>query len=75
MNEMKWISVKDRLPEIGQEVIVYCPSCKRKVTALCRLIRYEEAVNFYWDNSYGGSNIHVQDAVTHWMPLPEAPKE
>lgn len=72
----KWISIKDKLPEIGEEVIVYCPKCiSRKVTALMRLIRYEGATEYFWDNSYGGSNVHVMHSVTHWMPLPESPKE
>lgn len=75
---MEWISVKDKLPPIGQEVIVYSPKSNSgdgRVTALCRKIRYEEATNFYWDNDYGGSNVYVQDAITHWMPLPEPPKD
>jgi hypothetical protein len=74
---MEWINVKDQLPEIGREVIVFSPNSNDgtgRVTALTRLIRYEEATQFYWDNSYGGSNIYIQSAITHWMPLPEPPK-
>lgn len=76
----EWISVKDRLPEIGTEVIAWSPKSytglgQGRVTALCRLIRYEEATEFYWANHYpGNSNIHTQEAITHWMPLPEPPK-
>ena len=73
---LEWVSVEDELPEIGREVIVCCPQSRRKVTALCRLIPYEGAVEFYWDNAYPLSgNCHVQDSVTHWSPLPEAPYE
>lgn len=73
---MGWISVDDRLPDIGEEVMVYCPHKeRRKVTALCRLIRYEGAEEYYWDNAYGGSNVHVQKSVTHWMPLADSPKD
>lgn len=72
-----WVSVKDRLPEIGTEVQVYVPSkldfSRNPVTALTRLICYEEALDYYWNNNYGGSNIHVQDAVTHWRPLSSPP--
>ena len=71
----EWINVKDRLPEIGEEVIVYTPNGWSDVTALCRLIRYEGATEFYWDNHYGGSNFHLQEAVTHWMPLPALQQE
>jgi hypothetical protein len=69
----EWISVKNGLPPIGQEVIVATPRGSRKVTALVRLIPHEGARDFYWDNAYGGKFTHVQDSVTHWMPLPEAP--
>ncbi len=69
---MNWISTKDELPEIGSEVNVY--TRQGKVTSLCRLIRHEGATTYYWDNHYGGSNVHVQDEITHWKPLPEPPK-
>lgn len=69
----QWISVTDALPPIGQEVIVYCPKSSRKVTALMRLIPYEGAREFYWDNAYGGGNTHVQNSVAQWMPLPVQP--
>lgn len=69
-----WVRVEDGLPEMGQEVIVYCPKSSKKVTALCRFNRYEEDVKFYWDNFYGGSFTHIQEAVTHWMKLPPPPK-
>lgn len=77
---MEWISVEDRLPEIGREVIVYRPykDVGKQITALCRYIRYEEATDYFWDNNYPGSgeNIHTMSArITHWMPLPDPPKE
>lgn len=71
----KWTSVKDELPEIGYQVLVYCPYKKEKgknpVTALTRYIRHEGATDYYWDNHYGGCNYHRGDTVTHWMKLPE----
>jgi len=75
--EREWISVKDRLPEIGEEVLCYCPhkieAGRNPVTALVRLIPYEGAREYYWDNYYGGNNTHVMKAVTHWQPLPPPP--
>lgn len=60
-----WISVEDRLPELehlGLKIIV---SIKR---------RYDKPrtdVLFWW-----GSLTHqLWQDVTHWMPLPEPPKE
>lgn len=70
----QWISVEDRLPPIGQEVIVSVPGGRAPVTALMRLIRWEGATDFYWDNAYPGKgNMHLQTSITHWMPLPAAP--
>lgn len=63
----KWISCMDRLPETGTEVIV--KTVDGTITALCRLIRYEEDTGFYWDNVYGGSNWYSQESITHWMSL------
>lgn len=77
--QSNWISVNDQLPPIGQEVLVYVPSKierdRNPVTSLVRLIRHEAARDFYWDNNYGGSNIHLQESVTHWAPLPNGPEE
>jgi len=71
--EGEWISVKDKLPEIGSEVIVL--KNDGNVTALARYIRYEGAKEYFWDNFYGGSNLCLQESITHWMPLPNPPKE
>lgn len=69
----KWISVESKLPEIGELVNVYTPDTSyRKVKSLMRLIRYEGATNFYWDNRTG-TDTHIQEAVTHWQPLPPLP--
>jgi hypothetical protein len=74
IQESQWISVEDELPEIGEEVIVYTPKCRDKVTALARLIRHEAATDYFWDNAYPlTGNCHVQDSVTHWQPLPLPP--
>lgn len=59
-----WISTKDRMPEHGEEV-------------LCKTIYSQEVLQ--WD---GRSNVwcgltksYVPNYVSHWMPLPEPPKE
>ena len=65
MNE--WVSVKDRLPESGKRYLVQIiePNFQAKVIDI---FRYESGV---W--KYEGIPIHAD--VTHWMPLPEPPKE
>lgn len=55
-----WISVKDRLPEPNTWVLVYS---KQGVYVNLRLDYIHKG---RWVNSF---------LVTHWMPIPELPKE
>ena len=55
----EWISVKDRLPDYGQEVVVYGGNYLKSCVTTMR----------FWDSSY------VEwFGVTHWQPLPQPPK-
>lgn len=76
MNEnMEWISVKDRLPTILVDVLIW-----RQIgrTQLGRV-----RIGFY-STTHGGEMPSFvsagtvdwveQNKVTHWMPLPEPPK-
>ena len=58
--ERRWIPVTEMLPEQGQEVIVYDGGVL-KPKVFCYL---------FWDKDFDN-----WARVTHWMPLPEAPKE
>jgi hypothetical protein len=60
----KWIPVTERLPEAGKCVLIY--SEKGKVAEGQYTVTQDWA-QFRW------SATKVK--VTHWMPLPEAPKE
>lgn len=65
----EWISVTERLPEMFCAVLVYCPKNKNI---------YEVYFNargewHFFDTSIAGKML--DDTVTHWMPLPEPPKE
>ncbi len=59
-----WISVKDRLPEDGKLVITF-------KNGLYELAVYE-ARRHGW---ISGSWFWSMATVSHWMPLPEPPKE
>ena len=63
----QWIPVTERLPEIQQKILVYCESktIRKHVTACTYMGGYLGAKQF---------SRHVRN-VTHWMPLPEPPKE
>ncbi len=62
-----WISVEDRTPDIGIEklLVTYSSSAGRTV----EMARYVNGhlVLFAFE--------HPDGIITHWMPLPEPPKE
>lgn len=58
---MKWISVDERLPEDRKDVLVYLKGGDFRVSHC--------AAGGYWQ-------IWTRELdVTHWMPLPDPPKE
>ena len=64
----EWISVKDRLPEVGQCVLVWCESrmFKKHITISTYMRTYSAERETYFSR-------RVRN-VTHWMPLPQPPK-
>lgn len=68
----RWISVEERLPENKQIVIGYTPCDGYMFVGY-----YREEKN--WKQWYivtaMRSTKYMTKKVTHWMPLPEAPKE
>lgn len=62
LENSKWISVKDRLPEYEAKVL-----CCAKY----------DGKPVIFQNQYLGGDIWLSDTshVTHWMPLPEPPEE
>lgn len=73
---MKWISVKEKLPELFIDVLAYCinecGATYEKGDRYCcidRLCKWTDDYpeSFRTDRFYGH--------VTHWMLLPEFPKE
>lgn len=63
----KWIPVTERLPKEWEEVLVwsYCGFCE---VAVYLGIKGKWRVTWNHD-------LLEEDTVTHWMPLPEPPKE
>ena len=64
----QWISVKDKLPEVGQPVLIYYPYWTGLEVQVARL-EYDK-LTF---DICGEFNASV-NKVTHWQPLPEAPE-
>lgn len=62
----EWISVDDRLPEIGRSVIAYNAPAKCAAEAMYK--GEGRFLQFRW-------SARLQEhEVTHWMPLPDPPK-
>lgn len=60
----EWISVDDRLPEEDTIVLVWCGE-----VSVYNYLRYD-----WWYTGY--CDITTEDGgITHWMPLPEPPKD
>lgn len=70
-NNHGWISVKDRLPPDGNKPYLTCrKTVKGRTVIESRYLHtsYESPCVAYWEGKKNGE-------VTHWMPLPEPPKE
>lgn len=64
----EWISVKDRLPEKGEDVLVFGYWHEKWQPLMCYLSPHR---NGEWFTTVAGQQVYE---VTHWMPLPELPK-
>jgi len=65
----KWISVKDKLPEPHEKVIASLENGWNILLGVVDL--HNKWLVYYTD----GLNEAQTNLVTHWMPLPEVPKE
>lgn len=67
----EWISVKDRLPDRTERVLCACWDYVTK-SYWHELLWFE---NGNWWKSLATYDANYNKHVTHWMPLPEPPKE
>lgn len=65
---MEWISVKERMPRYNKDVITFAPNMAMPIVV-------------DWYNGYYGEDDNewhegwnTGRSITHWMPLPEPPK-
>jgi hypothetical protein len=73
----QWISVKDRLPEVGKSVLVAVV-----INAKLNLpfsIDFTPEIRIGWLEEIGKWGLQFdsadRDEITHWMPLPKLPKD
>ena len=66
--ERRWIPVTERLPdENNRWVLCLC------VSGAMEVLKFDYTM-WNWDAQYPG-RCYMENYVTHWMPLPEPPKE
>ena len=64
----RWIPVEERLPEDQRSILTVNGHGDIRMMALWK--KDGDKMTWLWD----GRMMHFND-ITHWMPLPEAPKE
>lgn len=70
LKQNEWISIKDRLPEIDERVLIYKPKAGKKIITSHRCYTERNAGNgalFFNESKYYGGT------ATHWKPLPKPP--
>lgn len=71
----QWISVKDRLPEqCGIGCLLCATNCYGQQRVFEGFTGYMEGGKFQWHTNLKDVDLDVWN-ITHWMPLPEPPKE
>ena len=70
LDKMRWISVKERLPEEGKEVLTFKKNCTRNVYRVDHLVYMQNFKNRYrWVNR----QPYEYNKITHWCEIPEMP--
>lgn len=72
LTALKWIGVKEGLPETKRRVLV----CRSGLICVGELLPRKDS--YGWHNSWsidGCAHLISVDEITHWMPLPPLPEE
>lgn len=72
---MDWIKIEDQVPEDGQVVITYFDLLNNKIEIAIykNLVGTEDKM--FGHNLFYNKSGWLTDDVTHWMPLPDPPKD
>ena len=64
----EWISVKERLPELNVDVLIYVHFTVHDITFKhCTVALFD---GICWDDD----GLYSRNSVTHWMPVPKPPE-
>lgn len=66
---MEWIRIKDKLPELGERILIYGKDNNGEMRVL-----YGFRVYGYWVVAESWGTYSCSD-VTHWAKMPEGPKK
>jgi hypothetical protein len=69
----RWIPVTERLPEKEGRYLVIMKSGTQSVQWFYKLDHF--AFDTYEDTTRYFGNVALHHRITHWMPLPDAPKD
>ena len=65
LSKPRWIPVTERLPDAGKRVLCYCRA------NIYEVMKMRTGGDWVYDTNH----VYMHSFVTHWMPLPEPPKE
>lgn len=74
VRSQRWISVKDRLPEINERFVAFVENKEVCTCWRSQNIKPDDSPHFY-ASTKTGLLICGLESVTHWQPLPESPQE
>lgn len=69
--ENEWIDIDQRFPNFNENVLVYDEISN--VISLGKLIKDEDNEEVFYMMFL--EDVEIDSNVTHWMPLPQPPKE
>lgn len=72
---MEWISVKERLPENSDNVLCWLGDVILMGTYHPDKANTKESWAFFFSDNGRQFDGYWQKFLTHWMPLPEPPKD
>lgn len=71
----EWISVKDKLPVTGALCLVVCAGVVQNIAYRRIGIGFACKWGYAWKDALEEWDSIPDNEVTHWQPLPDAPKE